>query len=415
MESYIKEYLTKEVPIKITPDMAQQLIRMVMQFEIRDDHPLTLNSQMIGATKFIFSTHDRQLFFDIIGCVEGDVNHVIDKIPSINKKFKVVSDALSIMCVYTAHLLLVSNLPVNLKHDSVVSVLNYMQYRFFGSAVNHWFKYGANYEIMQTIIEGLSMKFSVRQSGSWKNFVVERSEDLGFEDKLHQGRLVEFNNDEKILYLITDTSTRIRSQIKIIALEYYRIKDTNNYIGSHSSTTTLNGEVILREKDASYEMISSSVFHKVMIKSSFVDERYIKMVQNSVPRLNVGIIRRLLGAISDEAKHQAETNNTTKVVNKKDGTTIYVGIEELINHTIHVIYTTAIHNKKTNINSKIAIYTNTRNVFAAARTANTELINVRASLEDVIRRTRISTRESTISGLSVSFALYITLLSFGIL
>ena len=415
MKSYIKEYLTKEVPIKVTADMAQQLIRMVIQFEIRDDHPLTLNSQMIGATKFIFTTHDRQIFFDIIGCVEGDINHVINRIPTINKKFKVVSDALSIACVYVAHLLLVSNLSVNLKHDSVISVLNYLQYRFIGSAVNQYFRYGANYEIMQTIIESLSMKFSVRQAGSWKNVVVERSESLGFEDKLHQGRLLEFDNDEKILYVITDTSTRIRSQLKIITAEYYRIKDTNNFIGTHSSTSTVDGETILREKDGSFQMISSSVFHKVMIKSSFIDERYIKMVQSSVPRLNVGIIRRLLGAISDEAKLQAEMNNTTKVINKKNGTELYVGVEELINHTIHVIYTTAVLNKKTNINSKIAIYTNTRNVFAAARTANTELVNVRASLEDIIKRTRISSRESTISGLSVCFALYVTLLSFGIL
>ena len=412
MQSYIKEYLSKEVPITITSDIASQLIRMVIQFEIRDEHSQTLNSQMFGVNKFIFTSRDRQIFFDIIECVEEDVVRVINKIPTINKEYKVISDAFTIMSVYVAHLILVSKISANLKHDSVISVLNYMQYRFIGSAVNHYFPHGANYEIMQTVIESLSMKFSVRQVESWKAVVVERSESVAFDTKAHHSTLEKFDEDKDILYLITDTSTRIRSQLKIITAEYYAVRETNNYMLSHSSTASLDGEKVLRERDGSFQMIGSSVFHKTIVKSSFVDERYIKMVQASVPRLNIGIIRRLFSAISDEARHQTETNDTTKIIKKRDGTEVYVGVEALIDHTIHIIYTTSINNKRVNINSKISIYTNTRNVFSAARTANPELVNVRASLEDIVRRTHISTRESTISGLSVCFALYVCLLSF---
>jgi len=415
MQSYIKEYLTKDIPIKITPDLATQLIRMVVAFEIRDEHPLTLNSQMFGVHKFSFSSRDRQMFFDIIGYMESDVARVINNIPTINKKFKVVSDPFNVAIVYVAHLIIVSNISANLKHDATISILNYLQYKFIGSAVNWYFKYGTKYEIMQTVVESLSMKFDVRKSGSWKNVVVERSESISYDTKAHYTTLEKFDNDKYILYLITDTSTRIRSQLQIIATAYYEIRETNNYMLSHSSTTTLDGEKVLRERDGSFEMISSSVFHKTLFKSSFVDDRYVKMVQASVPRLNAGIIRRLLSAISDEARHQSETNDTMKIVKRRDGTEIYNGIETLIDHVIHVIYTTAIRNDKININSKIAVYTSTRNIFSAARTANQELINVRSSLEDIIKRTRISTRESTISGLSVCFALYVCLLSFGVL
>ena len=415
MKSQILDYLAKEVPIAITPGLASQLSRMVIAFELRDDHPLTLNSQMFGVNKFTFSSKDRQMLFDIIGYNETDVVKTISKIKSINKDFKVVSDPFNLLSTWVAHLILVSGLSVNAKHDTAVSVLNYMQYKIIGSAVNHYFPHGANYDIMQTVIEALSMKFSVRQSGSWKKVVEERSMSLAFDTKAHHNTLIDFNVDTEILYLISDTSTRIRSQLKIITASYYDIRETGNFIASHSSTTTLDGEKIIRERSSSFEMISAAVFNKCLVKSSFVDERYIRMVQVSVPRLNVGIIRRLLVAVSDEARQQMTDNELNKIITKRDGTVVYVGVETMIDKMIHVIYSSAIHSSKVNINSKIAIYTNTRNIAAAARSSNPEMLAVKASLDQLIRKTRISVRDSTISGLSVACFLYITLLSFGTL
>jgi len=414
MVATIKEHLTRDLPLTITSNIANQLIKMVIRFEIRDEHPLTLNSQMFGVNRFIFLPQDRQMLFDIIGCEESDVAHIIGKIPSINKDFKVVSDAFNILSVYVAHLILNSKLPVNLKHDSVVSVLNYMQYRIMGSAINHYFPHNANYEIMQTVIESLSMKFSVRQSGTWKNVVTERSDSIAFDARAHHDTLFKFNVDKDILYLISDTSTRIRSQLKIITGEYYDVRATNNFIMSHSSTASIDGEKVLREKNNSFETICSSVYNKLLIKSSFIDERYIKMVQSTVPRLNIGIIRRMLSTIADEAKHQVEMGEIHPVKHKNN-VELYMSIESLIEHIIHVIYMSAIHNSKVNINSKIAVYTNTKNVFTASRSSNQELINVRASIEDLMKRTRISSRESTISGLGIALSLYITLISFGAL
>lgn len=411
MTHHIRDILQSEFPLTITPELARQLIKMVMMFEIRDEHPLTLNSQMFGVNKFIFMTRDRQMIFDILNINEEDVVRVVEKIPSINREFKVVSDAFNVLCVYTAHAILQSSLPINLKHDTVISVLNYMQYKLMGSAVNHYFPHGANYEIMQTVVESLSMKFSVRQAGSWKKVITERSETMAFDTKAHHNTLLKFDNDRYILYLISDTSTRIRSQLKIITAEYYATRDTKNFISSHSSTTTLDGVQILRESADSFSMISSALFNKILIKSSFIDEQYIKMVQTSVPRLNTSIIRRMLVTIADEARSQME-QGTTRKTKQLHGTEVCIGIEILLEYIVHVIYSTAIHNKSVNINSKIAIYNNARNIMTASRTNNKELIIVRASLEDLFKRTRISSRESTISGLGIVFMLYITLMSF---
>lgn len=407
----IKNILTPAFPMVITPKLVEQLTKMVMLFEIRGEHPLTLNSQLFGVNKFAFTAQDRQMFFDILNICEEDVNRIIKRIPSINSEFKVISDAFNIMSVYMAHCILASNLSVNAKHDGTIAVLNYMQYRLIGSVINHYFPHGANHDIMQTVVENLNMKFSVRQLGSWKNVVVDRSESLAFDTKAHKDTLLTFDNDKNILYLISDTSTRIRSQFKIITGEYYETRKTNNYMVSHSSTTILDGVRILRESDSSFSTISGSVFDKILVKSSFIDERYVDMVQKTIPRLNVSIIRRMLSAISDEAKFQSE-KGTTHVTQKHGATELYIGIEALIEHIIHVIYFTAINNKQVNINNKISVYTHVKNIFSAARTSNNELMSVRSSIDYLFRHTHVSTRESTISGLGIVLALYLTLMSF---
>lgn len=412
MLNYIKDSFTQHLPVQITPNLANQLIRMVITYELRDDHPLTLNSQMFGVYKFIFNKLDFKNFFDIIGFDEQFVVGLIAKIPSVNKEFKVVSDAFNLACVYMVYLLLNAKLSANLKHDAIIAILNYMQYRFISSAVNHYFPHSANHEIMQTVVESLSMKFSIRQFNSWTKVVTERSESMAFDMKAHHGTLNKFDNDKLILYLISDTSTRIRSQLKIITNNYYEMKDANTFITSHSSTASVDGEKVLREQNSIFESMGDGIFNKIVIKSSFIDERFISMVQKTVPRINMSIIRRMLSVLSDEARHQMESGTTREIQSKRNNLEIYVGIVDLLDHMVHVIYSSAIHNPRININSKIAIYTNTKNVFTAARTANQELINVRASFDHLFRKTRLTTRESTISGLGIVLALYITLLSF---
>ena len=412
MTTHIRDFLIKHIDIKITPSMANQINRLVLQFELRDEHPLTLNSQMFAVNKFLFTTSDRGLLFNIIGIEEADVSDVIKEIPTINNEFKVISDEFNITCVYLAHLLLESNLENKLKHNTVVNILNYLQYRFMSSAINHYFPHGASYEIMQTVIENLSLKFAVRQSGNWFSVLNERSESLAFDTRAHHATLLDFNDDKDILYLITDTSTRIRSQLKIITAEYYNMREANNFILSHSSTTSINGEKLLREQSSSFSMVGASLFHKILNKSAFVDDHYIKMVQSTVPRLNTSIIKRMLIALSDEAKSQMIDNTTNKIVHKRDGTDIYVGIELLIAKLIQICYSESIRSDKVNINSKIAIYNHVKNIITASRSNNYDIMYLKNSIAEFIIRNKISTRESTVSGLVVSLTLYIMLQSF---
>jgi len=408
----IKEYFDEHIRINITHDLIKAINTLTLRFELRGEHPLTLNSPMFGVHKFFFTTEDRNMFFDIIKISESDVNNVVAKIPSIDKAFLVISDAFNLTCVYLVHTLLSAHISKHEIEECCTNVLNLMQYRFMSSAVNHYFPHSANYEIMQTVTEALNLKFAIKQYGTWKKVMTARSLSILATDKLHGDTLQRFNKDKDILYMITDMSTRIRSQLKIITSEYYTTKEANKFISSHSATIVLDGEKILREKDGRFELMTSVIYHKVLNKAAFIDDHVIKMVQTSVGRLNSSIIKRTLIALSDEAKQQQETHETTKIIHKRDDTEIYVGVEVLIGKIIHLVYMSAILSNRVNLNSKIAVYANTKNIFAASRTSDRQMINLRLSVADFLKRTRISKRESTVSGLTVAIVLYVTLLSF---
>ena len=410
MSTEIKKHLSK-LSISISPDKVKQFNKMVLQFELKGEHPLTLNGQMFGVHKFVFTSEDRRLLFDIAGVTEQEVTEQIAEISVIDKSFKVISDPFNVLSVYLTHLVLGSKLSNKLKEETSINLLNYLQYRFMCSAVNHSFPYKANHDIMQTVIESLNLKFAIKQFGSWKDVIINRSEAVINDRKLRKS-LEKFDDDKTVLYVITDTSTKIRSQLRLITSEYHNVKETNQFIRSHSSTTELDGEKILRERDGSFDLMSSTVFHRVMNKQAFIDDNYIKMVQRSVPRLNKSIIKRALTALTDEAQIQSSEGRLKKVVNKRAGGKIYEGVEILTQKIIQVIYTNAILHDRVNIKSKIAVYKFAQNLFTASRMTDEDVVDTKNSITDFVHRQRITKRETTTSGLVIAIALYLCLLSF---
>jgi hypothetical protein len=367
---------------------------------------------MLAVEKFVFRSDDFSNFFEVLSLDERDVIAIIKAIPSVNKDHKVVSDALNLVSVYMIHKIMTSRLPSKLMIKTATNVLNYHQYRFIASAINHYLPHGANYDIMQTVMERLSLKYSIKQDHTWKKVTTNRSTTIISKDNIHYNTVMNFNDDAKVLYLITDTSTRIRSQLQNIVGNYLETKEADDYMKSFSRTTTLDGEKILKELNASFSHISSAVYNKILSKSQFVNEGYIKMVNHTIPMISYGMLKRAILVITDVANIQVADNESEKVITKRNGTIISVGLVKLIDDVVYSIYDSAIHNKSVNVNSKIAIYTNTKKIYSVYQKTNNDLTNNKLSIEYLITDNKITRRSNTISLLIVALSLYICLVSF---
>lgn len=411
MSTEIRTKLAK-LNIAITPRFTKNLDKLIVQYEIRKEHPLVLNNSEIGVHKIAFTTNDRAMLFDICDIYETEVSHIIKDIKAIDNSFRVISDPFNILCIYLSHLISKSKLKSKDKEKAQIQILTYWQYKMFTSIINHYFPYGANDDIMKQVIENLSRKYEIKLQGSWKKLMLAKSAVLIEKGSLHHKAINTLHDDRKVLYIITDVQTRLRSQLKNITALYYELKETNNYMRSTSATVEVDGKRILRESSAGFESISHRIYMKMGNKSSFVNDKYISMLVAVQKTVSKGLLTRTINQLVDTASVQANDGSDDKLINRKDGSKTFVGLSLLTKIIVQCIYDNAIKNDKVNLNNKLDIFEATKSLFSAHQPNNELLLNTKGSIAHFIKENRLSSRDSTVSTLSISISLYICLMSF---
>lgn len=411
MATEIKRKLSK-LRVKIPNTFAHDMERLLTQYEIRKEHPLVLNSTEIGVHKIAFTSNDRAELFETCGIYEHEVSDIIKDISTIDKAFRVVSDPFNLLCVYLPWRSDSSSMSVSAKQLAKRAILLYWQYKMFSSIINHYFPYGVNGDIMRQVTEGLSMKFDVKVQGSWKKVMEEKVDVLLSKGSLHYDSLHTLEDDMKLLYVITDVQTRLRSQLKNITALYYDMKEANNYMRSTSATVVVDGKKIIRESSTGFETISMHIATKMLHKSSFVNTKYITMLDGIQKSLNKGIIARVISQLVDTATSQTDAGTDNRLIVRRDGTEIYAGLKLLVSNITRCTYANALSSKTLDINNKLDIFGATKNLFSAHQTNNKLLDNTKLSIAYFIERNNISHRVNTVSALTTTVALYICLMGF---
>lgn len=431
MSSYIRELLVREIPISVTPQRLKDLNRIVLKYELRKEHPYVLNSSLLAVNKITFTEDDRRAIFDLFDVDEKDVRKAILTLPPIRvkiderthknvdiTKFKVGGDSLNIFVMWVVHHILIApKISQRDKTQALTNLLNYWQYRFFSSAVNYYFPYAAKRDVMQYVIENLNLKFSIKRLDTWKNVIQERSESLLLDKKddkqgIHVDSLTNFDDDESIVYAITDNSTRIRSQLQNIMELYYEFKRQSDFIDSTSAITELDGEKMLKEVASSFENLTNQIFTKMLYKQSFVNDNYIKQLVGLFPTLNFSILKRTIIVACDAANTQVADETQNRELVRKNGEVRYEGFELLIDKIIYAVYSRVVKDKRINLSNKLAIFMKAKSVMGVHRVSNVEVLHVKDTLKEFIITNKISRRDATVSALANAFSLYIILVSF---
>ena len=127
----IKEVLYKEYMINLTEKQLLQTIEVILKYEVRDDHPLALNTPLVGHKKIIFNTNDRDILFEIFNREEMVLSGLIKKMSSIASEWKVVGDEFNILVVWLLHLAKNNkSINRNIIDKFMFCLLNYLQYKF---------------------------------------------------------------------------------------------------------------------------------------------------------------------------------------------------------------------------------------------------------------------------------------------
>lgn len=458
MSHEIKDVLGSFIKISFTPALANAVIRFVNAYESRGSHPEAFNSPYLGLHPCFFLTKDRDDFLAIFdvdnkeltslvakrsngrdtvfgvtiesliamakdiftafqklaamrGITASEIRKLINEITSIDKNFKVASDPLNIFITYLIHLVASSPLQEKLKRDTMFKLLMLLQYKFFTSLVNHRFKFKPDESVMVAMFESLTNKFDIKQYGTWKKVMESRAEQFVQTNSLHYATFVNYNDDKRILYVITDVQTRIRNQINIVTHEFMQAKERCDKIGTYSHMgTDVDGEKIMMSGNSGFDMMIASIYNDSLSVSRFLDDDALLVVNAIFRGIPLSKLRSLLISFSELAVKQAKSGES-QLTKEEDGIKKFIGAQVLIENLIQKSYRYCIHTG-VNMRQIMAILKAVQNVYGSSRISDEGIIQVWGSVDHLILELQSNRRTATVSSFRIAFILYIITLSF---
>jgi hypothetical protein len=399
----------------ITKEVCIQLQQLCIEFEIKKQHPNALNTNLLGVYPMYFLAEDYNALFNTLGINQNEFIETRDRIPSssLNKKFNVASDPYNLLTLWAVHCILnTRDIPDKIIHDTVLALFKLLLYKFFTSLVSNYLRYGADAAAMQATMRGLSNKYDIVVYGTWKNDLTARATDIFKVGGLHLDTLKKFDDDAKILYILSDTQTRIRNKLKAILNEYYKAKKMGNMAKTYNLVSEIDGEKIVKHMANSFSSLVENTFTQTMSQTAFIHIAGIRLISEMFTNIRQDMFKRLLIKFSETTAMQAQINQLDATyTDKKTKTEYYIGLHLLTKELIQKTYRYAILNNIP-IGNKLDFLFRMKDIFSSSRLNDEGILMVKRSTYLFVKETGLTSRDATISSLTIGLILYIIIRSF---
>ena len=397
----------------ITSENIQMLEQYCIYFETKNEHPLALNTATLGLNPIYFLNYDRDILFQILGINEKQMKEVIENTSYIDTNMKVTSDAYNNLIIWTAHRILISDtLTKEEKNKGLISLFKMLHYKFFTSIVNHSYKHGANKAIMEATIRKLSNKYDIITLGTWKRVIEERSKDVFNPNSIHYNTLLKYDDDKKILYILSDIQSRIRHKIVLVNQEYYKNWEEGDSISSYDNISTdKDGNKVITATSNVYDLMISSLIAQIQSPARFIDNELIRTLCSIFTYIREDAFRRILMTFTQKAALQAASGDLDKIGKGLSGEDIYIGCNILIREMIQKSYRYCII-QKVDMTNKNSILKQCKNLYASSRVTNEDILMIKRSVTEFVLACNESKRDATNASIAIAFILYIIIRTF---
>lgn len=457
MSTEIKDTFIDKFPLNITPAICKAIVNYVASYEIKSNNVKAFNSPLLGVNTAVFTAADRDGLFDLLnldgakiatavtnqvtsrsafgvtenafkklvtsvddafikehavnGINVSEIRKIVSKISSINASFKVVSDPFNIFITYLLYSIMSSTVNAGLKHDAAKAAIMLLQYKFYTSMVNYRFKYKADEAMMTAFYENLSMKYAIREYGTWRDLLLARAESMLSGDSIHANTLINYEPDDKVLYLITDIQTRLRNQINTFTEEYMKFKDTEDKMRTYSHVgSDPEGNKNLIGDTRTLDGVVSNVYNDAMSVNRLLDEKAQRLCVGLFTSINANIFKNLLVKFSDYISTMTKQNKIDDY-KKYNGNMVVVGsyalIETIIQKSLRYCVISGVDmTRPTDALKKI------KDAYSSSRISDEGINLVRNSIDKFVLETKLSVRETTNVSLRIALILYLIIISF---
>lgn len=402
-----------ELNAPVTYDTILNIQRFRVSFETRGSHPLALNSLTLGVYPIYFTPNDANVLFDILGTPQHILQQAIANATYIDPSWNIASDTVGHAVIWTVHKLMDdTTLLESDRHAGQLALLKILSYRYFTSVVNRVFPHGANKGTMEATIAGLSNKFDIITYSSWKNVIEKACENILSSDSIHAETLRKYQDDKGIVGLLSDTQTKIRRRIVLVANAYYENIEAGNTIGSYDHIgKDVEGKKIIFSSTSTFDNITTGLYSQIQSPSRFIDSELVNMLSKQFSYLNAGTFRSILVAFCELAKLQAEHNELDKEGQNEAGLPIYIGANKIVRELIQKTYRYCI-SEGIDMTNKTDILLKTRNLFSSSRVQDEGVVILKRSILAFVYSCGESSRDATNVSMSILFILYVVIRSF---
>lgn len=373
----------------------KKILLCVHEFETRnEEHINFLGSNLLGINKITYLRSDEEKWIDeIIDLAEwGTMEDEIHDLDTVDKSFHVAGSVLNMSYVYVAHRLLTTNsLSKDDQNKGALACFKLFHYKFLASLLNHNFPFKSQESVALALYESLSRKSLLKRYHTWGKVIEARSLDSFSTESIHRKTLLEMNDDYKILYVITDTQSRIREVIKKLYRDYMKLKDEDSRIVSESKYITVDGEKTMKSYENRTESLIRDTLTVIKDKRDFIRndlvEQTLKLVETADKRFLVAVLEKLV-----------------EVSEKKEGNNIPQMVESIIVH-IQEYRKTAPKGE----DNLISIVVKLRNMYRSSQLTNPDILYARGVMADIVDLALPRKSQGVISAARISAMLYLTL------
>lgn len=280
--------------------LAKKISKFRLGFEMRNqDHITFFGNPLTGVQVVRFLQEDRDRWFEeIIEVNEFVLTDELDSVPTIDRTRRVTSDTMNLSFVWVMHKLLKSKLPQKVSKQAMIDTAMIMQFKFLTSRLYQHFKFPADKAIAEATYAQLNYKYAIKQHGSWKELLLARSHDIIDTHGIHFNAINKMDDDNKVMYVLSDSQGRIRELLKNIYDMHLRVRNDNRRILSTSTLVEYDGEI--RLKDVTNNLTSYNQYINSIIsdKHSFIKEELAQVIENLISTMSPRMFMKTLEWLS---------------------------------------------------------------------------------------------------------------------
>jgi hypothetical protein len=381
--------------------IGESLAKKIVQYQLafvakNDEHVKFFGGHLTGVQIVRFTDADRLVWFqEILQVNEHVLQEALFELPTVNRDHQVASDAMNLSCFWLVHVLINAvNIPDKLKHDALVSVILIMQYKFLTSRLYRHFHYPADKAVAEATYASLSMKFDLKQYGSWGAYLHGRAEDI-LDTKTN--RFQQFTNmgdDREIEKIINDIQTRLRKTLRLIAGVHYNVNASGRRHTAMSQTVEHDGKEILKDRVKSLANYTRYVQSIIPDKTSFMREELLVVIEKMIHTMPPHLFRNTLGWLSENFQGNRSTEMQDLVKE------IMVHCFDYLSHNTDSIQ---------NGHDLPSLLVRLRGVYTAARSTDPVLMQIRERTEALVKEATGTRNISLLPPIRTGVLLYITL------